>query len=304
MTVHRKSRKAITGILVLTAVLALVLLALNHGARLFRMQSQSGSEILSMSTLWSDGNYSEVVRLAEERLAEHPMDRDALLYAAYGRFFLGISRLSYEERLNNLNTSIGYLRLLKTRGDTPNPERVNYLLGKAYLLKGPYWADLAVYYLSESLKAGYLAEDSYEFLGRSYSQLGDFEGAMDWYEKAAETHPTDKLLLTLGEEAFRLGRYDDAAGYYKIVIKETRDDALRKRGLSQLGQLYYDVGNYRMAQDVLERLAEMDPENADLLFLLGETYAEMGMTREARSAWHKVIRIVPRHTAALRRLYD
>jgi tetratricopeptide (TPR) repeat protein len=260
--------------------------------------------VISISELWDEGKYNEVITIAEDRLANNPMDRDALLFAGYSRFFLAISRLSVEERNIDLDAAVRHLRLLKARGGTPHPERVDYILGKAYLLKGTYWADLAIYYLQASLDAGYKSEDSYEFIGRAYSQLGDIESALKWYELAAESHPTDRLLITLGEEAFKLGHYDDAAEYYRLSIDGTKDESLKKRGLSQLGQLYYDVGNYTMARGVLESLVSMEPDNQDYQFLLGETYHELGMDREARSTWFIVTRINPRHVGALHRLYD
>ena len=130
------------------------------------------------------------------------------------------------------------------------------------------------------------------------------EKALSWFQKAAESHPTDRLLLTLGEEAFKLGHYDDAADYYRQSIKSTRDESLKKRGLSQLGQLYYDVGNYSMARGVLESLVSMEPGNQNYQFLLGETYHELGYEKEARNVWHAVTRINPKHVGALHRLYD
>ena len=293
--------------LVLAIIVAsgmIVFFSLRRGAVVFRERVAREKEEVSILDLWNRGEYAEVARIAEERLDEDSMDRDALLYAGYSRFFLAVSKLSAEERISDLDESIRHLRRLKARGDTPNPERVDYVLGKAYLLKGPYWADLAVEYLGSSLQAGYKAKDSYEYLGRAHSAVGDLEGALEWYERAAEDHSTDRLLITLGEEAFRLGRYDAAAAYYKRAIDETRDESLEKRGLSQLGQLYYDVGNYMMARGVLERLVGMEPGNADYQFLLAETYHEMGLESEARSTWFAVTRINPGHVGALRRLYD
>ncbi len=288
------------------AILAVVVfyIALEHGSDLFRERTKNVQRTVSISDLWEEGRYGEVSSIAEDILLEHPTDRDALLFAGYSKYFLAISRLSAEERNSDLDDSIKHMRLLLARGGTPHPERVNYLLGKAYLLKGTYWADQAIYYLKTSLDAGYLAEDSYEFLGRAYSQLEEPVQALSWYQKAAESHPTDRLLLTLGEEAFNLGRYDEAADYYRQSIKSTSDESLKKRGLSQLGQLYYDVGNYSMARGVLESLVSMEPGNQNYQFLLGETYHELGYEKEARSVWHAVTRINPKHVGALHRLYD
>lgn len=292
-------------VLVFTAIAGFIIYAaINHGFELFKKKSQVIQNTVSISMLWENGSYAEVSSLAETKLLEHPMDREALLFAGYSRFFLAISRLSAEERTSDLDASIKHLRLLIARGGIPHPEKINYILGKAYLLKGTYWADLAIYYLQLSLDEGYLAEDSFEFMGKAYSQLGEFENALYWYQKAAENHPTDRLLLTLGEEAFQLGLYDEAADYYWQSINGTRDESLKKRGLSQLGQLYYDVENYLMARGVLESLVSMEPGNQNYQFLLGETYHELGLDREARVAWHAVARINPRHVGALHRLYD
>ena len=283
---------------------ALVFLALRRGAGLIQRRTQGAKNVVSVEDLWNKGDYADVSAIAEKRLDIDPMDRDALLFAGYSRYFLAISRLSTEERNSDLDLAIRYLRILQARGGTPYPERVDYVLGKAYLTKGRYWSDLAVKYLSSALDAGYEPDDIHEYLGRAYSEVGDVDVALKWYEKAAEDHPTDRILITLGTEAFKLGRYDEAAAYYNRAVKVSRDDSLKKKGLSQLSQLYYDLGNYEMAREVLESLVSMESGNEDYLFLLGETYHELGMKSEARSYWFAVTRIDPGHVGALKRLYD
>ncbi|MCG8454471.1 MAG: tetratricopeptide repeat protein [Spirochaetales bacterium] len=301
---HRRRQRALAISAAFLVLLVLVVYSAYRGASLFQQRDRNTREAVSLLSLWEDGHYARVAQEAQRRLEESPLDRDALLFAGYARFFLAISRVSVEERNDDLDASIRYLRLLKVRGDTPHPERVDYILGKAYLTRGVFWADLAVQYLEASREAGYKAQDLYEYLGRAHSAAGNVNEAMGWYLAAAEEHPTDRLLLTLGEEAFRLGQYDDAAKFYIRAIKETQDESLEKRGLSQLGQLYYDVGNYSMARQTLSRLVDMEPGNENYWFLLGESYFALGENREARRAWFATTRINPRHVGALRRLYD
>jgi len=301
---RRRTRRALIVLLVLAVAALITYLAIRRGIGLFRAGTENIGNAVSISELWYDGQYADVVGISEEILRDNPVDRDALLLAGYSRFFLAISRLSAEERNADLHASIRHLRLLKALGGTPNPERVDYILGKSYLLKGDYWADLALRYLTASLDAGYQSDDSYEFIGKAYSALGELDSALHWYEKAAESHPTDQLLLTLGEKAFNLGRYNDAAAYYIRAIESTRDESLKKKGLSQLGRLYYDIGNYALAREALETLVEMEVGNQDYQFLLAETYHELGMDVDARRTWFIVTEINPRHVGALRRLYD
>jgi tetratricopeptide (TPR) repeat protein len=296
--------------MVLLLVITLILLvgavaaSLLRGADLFKKRVDGYREQLSIGRLWEEGRYAEIADIAEARLEKSPVDTGALLYSGYAHFYMAISRLSAEERLADLEKAITRLRLLKALDMTDRPERIDYILGKSYLLKGAYWADLAALYLESSLTAGYLASDSYEFIGRAHSALGNLEIALEWYAKAAESYPTDRLFLTLGREAFQLGRYNESESYYLRGIEETRDEALRKRGLSELGRLYYDVGNYARARDVLEELVILEPNDPEIHFLIGETYLALEDEDSARRSWFRVTRIDPGHVGALRRLYD
>lgn len=292
--------------LILASFAILAYLALSKGVLLFRKQSiiSGNNDAITLVDLWQLGSYAEVIIIAENELEKHPLDRSALLYSGFAHFHLAIARLSVEERNSDLDTAITYLRLLKAIGTTDNPAQVDYILGKAYSLKGRYWADLAIRYLQASFDSGYKSDDSLEFMGRAYSMLGDVEDALFWYELAAETHPTDRLLITLGDEAFKLGRYESAVGYYRRSIDITKDEELKIKGLSHLGQLYYDVGNFLMAKEVFETLVNIEPDNQDYQFNLGEVYHQLEMNIEARNAWLAVFRINPKHVGALNRLYD
>lgn len=301
-----RRRSPLTILLVVTLVLLLAAIAasLLRGAKLFTRRVDGYQEQLSIGGLWDEGRYAEIAEIAEARLEKSPLDSGALLYSGYAHFYLAVSRLSAEERLDDLEQSILRLRLLKALEEVQRPERIDYILGKSYLLKGPYWADLAVRYLEASLAAGYQASDSFEFIGRAYSALGELETALKWYAKAAELYPTDRLFLTLGREAFQLGRYNEAESYYLRGIEETRDEALRKKGLSELGRLYYDVGNYSRARDILEELVILEPNDPETHFLIGETYLALDDEDSARRSWFRVTGIDPGHVGALRRLYD
>ncbi len=300
---RQKIRLAITVFFLI--VLGFVLyFALNRGANLVRQRANKSSNVLSAEELWNSGQYAALVEVAEKLLLSDPIDRDALLFAGYSRYFLAIAHVSSEKRHSDLQLAIRHLRRLLALEGTPNPERIAYALGKAYLIKGNYWSDLAVHYLKIAINSGYEPEDIYEHLGQAYTAMGDAESALEWYNEALEKHPTDRLFLIMGKEAFQLGYYNEAASYYQQAIERSRDDNLIKTGLFQLGQLYYDVGNYKMAKGVLERLVSMEPQNTNNLYLFAETLYELGMYGEAKQVWYAIVKIDPRHTGALQRLYD
>ena len=291
-------------LIVISVTLFIIYKGFSKSLELFNKKTESVNNTLTVNELWNKGDYRGVIKICSERLQKTPLDKNMLLYSGYSHFYLAVSKLSIEERNRELDLSIRDLRLLKVLPDPPQPEKISYILGKAYLFKGKYWADLSKKYLLDSLDSGYTASDTYEFLGKASSMLGEKTDAVNWYEKAAENFPTDRLLLTLGEELFNLGMYNESAEYYKKAIKITKDESLKKRGLSQLAHLYYDVGNYLMAEEVLKTLTGMEPENIDSLFLLGETLYMLGKEKEARKYWFAVTAINPGHTGALRRLYN
>lgn len=301
---HRRYVRLFVAVTLLLLVATVLYFAINRGTTLIRMRAERNGDAVSVEKLWEEGKYNSLAKVAENLLIEDPMNKDALLFAGYSRYFLAISRLLAEERTRDLDLTIRHLRLLLAHGDTPHPERVHYVLGKAYLLKGQYWSDLAVKYLSLSIDYGYEPDDIYEYLGKAYATMGRNEDSLKWYLKAAEKYSTDRLFITLGEEAFKLGYYNDAAEYYHKAVELSHDDSLKKKGLLQLGQLYYDVGNYKEARKILERLVDMDSNNKEYLFLFAETLYALGESYKARVFWLKVTRIDPLHKGALLRLYD
>ena len=99
-------------------------------------------------------------------------------------------------------------------------------------------------YLKDAYNAGNNAPDLLEFIAKAYYELGELDMAYQWYKLAEEKYPTDRLFMALGNVAFKLGEYEESARYYTRSVETTKDDLLKKTGLFQLAQLYYDIGNY------------------------------------------------------------
>ena len=300
---RRRNIRIMVILIILSATGGIVYAALTRGVELFKQRVENLKQPVSAEELWEAGLYGELAEAAGNLLYKDPIDTNALLYAGYSHYFLALSRPPGETRKQDLNASIRHLRQLLAIGNVPYPERIKYVLGKTYLEKGVYWADLAKRYLLAAYEEGYSPEDIFEYLGRTCAALGETENALEWYKEASKRHPTDRLLLALGEEAFKLGRYNDAEKYYVQAIAESHDDSLENRGLLQLGQLYYDVGNYPKAREVLERLVGRESNNVESLFLLAETCFEMNLLQEARQYWLAVVRLIPNHYDSLLRLY-
>lgn len=303
-TKKRSSRKGIHLVIPSAVIILLVVLAaLAFGADRLNKNLSSKIDSVDVSLLWEEKNYDRIIELTENKLNEEPLHTVSLIYCGFSYFYKGVSQVSVERSLPMIDRSIFLLKRALMLKNVPMESRINYILGKAYLHKNYYYADLAAVHLEKSINSGFVNDDSYEYLGQSYSLLKDYDRSISCYMKSLETNRTDRLYLRLADDHFNRGDYDDSEKYLKLLIENTRDEPLKKKGLFQLANLYYDMKNYREAERVLTELIALESGNENYHFLLGEVYFFMDDIPNARSQWHKTTRINPKHIGALTRLY-
>ena len=300
-----QKKRAILLFLTLFIIVAPVIVwSLMRGAGNFTTQLNSQLSDQNLLELWDSRDYSRILDLTEKNLELNPMEPYSLLFSGLSYYYSALSQISTQDERTYLDRAIISLRKLMILDNIPKEEIVYYILGKSYLLKGRYYADLALEYLGRAKDMGYENADTYEYLGEAYSVLGNFDKSISHYEKALELYDSDRLYLKIAEDCFNYGMYEKSADYYMILISETADESLKKKGLFQLGKLYYDIKNLTRARDTFIQLIELDPTGVESHFLLGETYYYLDDISEARSEWHKTLRIDPEHRGARLRLYN
>lgn len=307
-TSNRKSKRnsKTTKNLVIPAgslILLFAIIALLRGATGLNQNLTTKIDSVDISVIWESGDYDRIIELTEKKLEEKPLDTMALIYCGFSYFYKGISQVSNEKTIPLLDRSIYLLRKALIAENVPMESRIHYILGKAYLHKNYYYSELAVYHLKLSIDEGYINDDSYEYIGQAYSLLGDYNESLRFYLKALENNSTDMLYLKISEDYISNEMYNESEKYLKLMIETTRDELLKKKGLFQLANLYYDMKNYSRAEVVLLELTELDKGNENYHFLLGEVYFFLDNIPEARNEWFKTTRINPKHVGALRRLY-
>ncbi len=285
-------------------VAPLILWSLLRGADKFSEQINSHPADQNLLEYWNNHQYSEILSITQNNLESNPMEPNSLLFTGLSAYYLALSQISVQEERFYLNLAIVALRKLLILESVPKKEIVYYTLGKSYLLKGKYYADLSLKYLQNSRDMGYESSDTYEHMGEAYSILGNFEKSIEYYEQALTYYDSDRLYLKIAEDCFNYGKYEKSADYYNILISETKDESLKKKGLFQLGKLYYDIKNLSMARDTFIQLNELDPTGVEAHFLLGEVYFYLDQFGDARSEWHKTLRLDPEHRGARLRLYN
>lgn len=279
-------------------VVALVVIGFGKIGSLFAQDPSS-----SYYQMWDNRDYAGIVDLSEQVLEKDSLHPTSLIFRGLALFYEAVTQFSLEDKLPLLDESIVNLRKALLFSKNALTPRIYYILGKAYYLKGKYYADLTIDYLQRSLDAGFEGEDAYQYLGFAYSELGQYEKSIEYFEQAVSENPTDALLNALGMSYYRLGQYGKAEEYLLRTLNRTDDNAMLLNTWELLGLIYRDTNKLLKAEEIYGKILEKNPRSADAHYYLGEVYESMGDEIRARYEWKEALRIDPTHYGARRKYY-
>jgi tetratricopeptide (TPR) repeat protein len=264
---------------------------------------QPEQDLQSLSDLWQNRQYDEVISRCDVQLRENPLESMALAYRGFAYFYKAVSEVTLEERIPYLDEAIVSLRRSKLDPEGSWIAEADYILGKAYYHKGKYYYDLTLDYLQAALAAGYQREDIYDYLGLAATQLDLLEEGLAYFQTALEINPTDLLLLTVGQSYLQLERTKEAEEYLLRAVNKTEDAAVEVRARFLLGQMYFEREDYFKAENQYTEILSNDPNSSDAHYYLGEIYSKMNDPVRARAEWRKALAIDPSHYGARLRYY-
>lgn len=299
-----KSVFLILGGIVLAAAVFVVLFWMGQVSGFFSSLNNRRDSKQEIESYFKQKNYDAVLQWSEKQLKEDPYDPFSLIMKGFASFYKGVSVSSLEQRYQYMNDAVFSLRKASHKNTSPFTPQLNYVLGKAYLQKGKFYADLAIKYLRKSLDQGYLADDTYEYLGLALSKFNQFEESVYFLEKAADIHYSDYLVLNIGRLYYQLKDYKKAKEQFHRVIKADNSKEAVIEGRHFLGEILIEQKNYEEAMQQYIKIIELDEDNADALFFIGEIYYNQGNIAQARAYWRKTLRVAPAHRGAKERYYN
>lgn len=107
------------------------------------------------------------------------------------------------------------------------------------------------------------------------------------------TDPHDvNAMVSLAELMANTGRSDEAISWYEKAVNERPDDPKIRIGF---GQALTHAKHYLDAKIQLQKAQELDPKNAEPLFLLGQLYQQVQppQPEDARKMFEQVIQVDP-----------
>ena len=167
----------------------------------------------------------------------------------------------------------------------------------------------------------------YYNLGVTYSSLGDYDHALDAFQKAMKLKPEDHLIYySLGNLYSRTGHLEKAEqayldsirlrpdfieGYQNLGGIYVRQEALEKaviayqsairlgppqgKAYQNLGWVYYQLGFYNQSAEILGEGIRRFPKDATLHYNLGLAYQKEGRVKDAREEYQKTILLEPNY---------
>ncbi len=172
-----------------------------------------------------------------------------------------------------------------------------------YEYKGKFYADQTINYLVKAEAEGYIGEDSYEYLGLAFSELGDYERSAESFLRAVDQEPTDMRYLALAQSHFNLGHTSEAEEYLMRTLDTTSDFDVEIKTRFLLGKIYFETDQMTRSEDQYKSILQDDPLSADAYYFIGEIYLKYDKIAEARYYWRQAYNIDPSHYGARLRLF-
>ncbi len=99
-----------------------------------------------------------------------------------------------------------------------------------------------------------------------------------------QTEPNNLDALTnLGNSFYNKGQYDSALSYYERVLTI---DPTNSGGLYNKGLVFYQIKDYQKSMEALRKCISLYPDNADAIVMMGDNYYSQNNFNEAIT-WYK-----------------
>jgi tetratricopeptide (TPR) repeat protein len=302
-----RARKRRTRLIVAAAaalvVVALAVLGLVFLRPALARRAEARGEQADYAALWKQGLYGEVATAASRELERDPMSWRALVYFGLASYYRAYQEKALENKIPLLDQAIVALRRARLDPQATARGQVDQALGEAYYYKGRFYYDLTVKYIESALASGYADRNAYEYLGLAYGGLGDAARELASFQKAAETDPSDLLLLSIGKSYLKLGQRQEAEESLLRALNKTEDPNIEKESRFRLADIYRERGDLLKAEAEYHGIVAVDPDSAEAHFQLGELYSAMNDPVRARAEYRKTLSIDPTHYGARRRYY-
>ncbi len=306
--VAKRRRRRIIWVSVALLVLVAAILAVVFVGK--AKTGKNGSHLVSKPKIiseWGSKNWDAVLADCGSSLVISPIDSFYLGFEGLASYYKGMELPEGEERAALIDQSITNLRKTLvdgSRGGGLPRSQLEYVLGKAYYNKGKEYWDLCVKYIEASIKDGYLAEDSREYLGVAYSGLGDNKKAIENFNAALTRSKSDLLLIAAAQAYKEDNQQERAESLLLQALASSTDVIAREKCRFILADIYGSRQESNKAKEQLDMIVQENPDSAEGHYQLGLIFQKEGDPIHARAEWRRAVSIDPMHAGARQKLAE
>lgn len=130
-----------------------------------------------------------------------------------------------------------------------------------------------IFWAKKAIKADPNYDLAFVNLGNAYTELHDFKRARNAFMRAVEVNKKSPVgFYSLGVLSERERDLPAAVGFYKKALEV---DPNFKEAMLNLGATYANLGKFKVAKEILERLIRLNPQSVDARNLLREVEKEL-----------------------------
>jgi len=186
------------------------------------------------------------------------------------------------------NAALAFTDSARVHGDTH---------AETYFLRGRIYTELARFELADTAYRKAIELDNSlqgAWLNRGNLAIrdGDVRGALTYYLKEEEKHPTSNVYLQIGRAYAQLGVADSAQFAYENAIEL---DTTRATLYMRLGELYREQGEIEKAIEYTQKGVDLEPENMNYFYAIGSLLNVAGQAEKAVSYLEPFVQENPWH---------
>ncbi|MCF7618072.1 tetratricopeptide repeat protein [Bacillus sonorensis] len=190
-------------------------------------------------------------------------------------------------------------KLLKAKALLPEEPVIDFALGELYFTQGAYGKAVSQFKKAVRAEAVIGGVNVYQRLAESLSTSGEFEEALEWYEKAVQENPEPNTLFGFGFTALK-------AGYPKTAIKQLTElkqlDPAYSSLYKPLANSYEEEGLYEEAFETAKEGIRVDEYNKELYLSAAKMALKTKRPSEAKDLLQEALALDPGYIEAVHTL--
>ena len=122
-------------------------------------------------------------------------------------------------------------------------------------------------------------------------ESSEMHAQLDGLLKDLQRNPEDRrLIVSVTNLYYDVGKFDKALFYYNMAIEK---NATEPEVIIDAGVCYFNLRDYKKAQEYIEKALAINPEHTIGLYNLGIILSAQGQEEQAANVWKKVLDTAP-----------